>query len=247
MSTEIEKVMEKIEKLLRLSESPNEAEAAAATAKARQLLVEYNLSLEEVTARGEKVNREVTEEVVNAINSVMQNWEVDLAGVISRSFFSKVILSGKSKFFFVGEAHDIEVTIFTFNQLRIRLQEMAYKATQERNEEFKRLHGISPRYLTGANHPKTWRTSWLNGAVHGIYAKLTRERQTDSSQVTSIVVHKDEQIARFVQETHGRLESRASSRSTGNTSAYSRGYSTGSSMDIHAGLTGAQAPQLRGS
>lgn len=48
-------ILEKIRKLLALSESPNEYEAALAAARARALLDKYDLSMDEVEVRAEEV------------------------------------------------------------------------------------------------------------------------------------------------------------------------------------------------
>ena len=45
-----ERIIEKVRKLLALSQSDNEHEAAAAAAKAQALLSEYNLSMSDVPA-----------------------------------------------------------------------------------------------------------------------------------------------------------------------------------------------------
>ena len=48
-----EKIQEKIKKLLALSSSPNEAEAALAMEKAHELLKTYNLSLSQISINEE--------------------------------------------------------------------------------------------------------------------------------------------------------------------------------------------------
>ena len=44
----MEKIIDKINKLLKLAESPNIEEASSAIKKAHKLLAEYNLSLEDI-------------------------------------------------------------------------------------------------------------------------------------------------------------------------------------------------------
>ncbi len=59
------RVLDKVEKLLRLAgKNTNEAEAASATAKAMDLLAEYNLSLSSVDESGEGSGRRAEERLV---------------------------------------------------------------------------------------------------------------------------------------------------------------------------------------
>ena len=52
---EREKLFDKIRKLMALSHSPNEHEAALAAARAREILDKYDLSLTEVEMSGEEI------------------------------------------------------------------------------------------------------------------------------------------------------------------------------------------------
>src|SRR5579884_2145941 len=60
-----ETIIEKIQKLLALSTSSNEHEAALALAKAQNMLLQYNLSLEEVSAK-QKPDRHYTKDTITA-------------------------------------------------------------------------------------------------------------------------------------------------------------------------------------
>lgn len=80
-----EKIMEKLEKLLRLAESPNVNEAYAAAKKAQELFVKYNISREDVNhARSSK--RQVIQKSTGIVFTAMTNpWVINLASVIAQN------------------------------------------------------------------------------------------------------------------------------------------------------------------
>lgn len=85
MNAEQLQVVEKVKKLMALSKSPSEAEAAAALEKARLLLARYDLSiaeLEESEAVGETVLLE---------KKRLRVWESALVGVVSRASFTEAL------------------------------------------------------------------------------------------------------------------------------------------------------------
>jgi len=94
MTTDKEKVVELIQKCLRLSESSNEYEAALALEKTQELLEKYNLTMEEVKTDEAGNN---PPELVNEGIGLYANWQGHLVGVIAKHNFCKVILDGKNK------------------------------------------------------------------------------------------------------------------------------------------------------
>ncbi|WP_341531308.1 DUF2786 domain-containing protein (plasmid) [Nostoc sp. UHCC 0302] len=81
--SELEKVADKIKKLLALSQSPNEAEAMAAFAKAQEMLTRHNLSLADL---GDSKAQQVQEEIVFEWQRLV-SWKVILmAGVCQANY-----------------------------------------------------------------------------------------------------------------------------------------------------------------
>ena len=84
------KITEKIAKLLALANSPYEAEAQAALLKARELMAEYKLKPEDVSAAGTK---NVVEVLVNVRSTKLSTpWAAQLAEIISKHHCCKYLM-----------------------------------------------------------------------------------------------------------------------------------------------------------
>jgi hypothetical protein len=87
-----ESIVELIQKLLALSKSPNEHEAALAMAKAQELLLKHNLDMATVTVKDEPQTRDES----GLINEVVdfedfQKWQSILLNSISTRNFCRII------------------------------------------------------------------------------------------------------------------------------------------------------------
>jgi hypothetical protein len=79
-------VIGKIKKLLALSESPYPKEAKSALVKAKKLLAEHNLSMEDVAAGGEDDEVLEKNEVVSPYPRNVPNWLLYMAQTIAENF-----------------------------------------------------------------------------------------------------------------------------------------------------------------
>lgn len=86
-----QQILDKVRKLLALSESPSEEEAAAALEKARTLLARYGLTMAEV-----KEEHEVTEELLLE-KKRMRKWESALVSVVCQASFTQPLLTSSDK------------------------------------------------------------------------------------------------------------------------------------------------------
>lgn len=85
MDDKIQSVLDKVEKLLRLaSNNPSEEEAAAATEKAQNLLVAYNLGMEDVNGRVKKGDRKE-----NKLSGGLYKWQRNLWNEVAKMNFCK--------------------------------------------------------------------------------------------------------------------------------------------------------------
>lgn len=78
------KIVEKIQKLLALSESVNEYEAQLSMLKAQELLAKYKLSLREV--KDFKVYNSSIKEKISTVSFTKAKWKAKLAGLIADNF-----------------------------------------------------------------------------------------------------------------------------------------------------------------
>jgi hypothetical protein len=134
----LDKVMEKIRKLMRMTESPNENEAAVAAGKAQALLAEYNLSLSDVRTEKSKDPRFVTDE---EIATAIQPWRRLIGNSVAALYFCKYMFysfdkhpkgwARKDRHMFVGAAHNIEVAKMMFVYLMNATERLAKEGAKK--------------------------------------------------------------------------------------------------------------------
>lgn len=242
-TTNLESVKSKIAKLMALSESSNPSEAAAALAKARELMLEYQIK-GSVAPSIEKSR--ITETTIPNIQTPRQIWETELGAVVAEAFNCRCLFN-KFKLFFFGTKEDLEIATYTFEQLRLRIRDMAYYATGRHTEEFKREQGIdSMRGISGRNHPKVWRMAYVAGVVDGLRVKLNEMKKTDSAEVTALVVVRNSAINVFVNKTYPRTRNVELTMTSSHRGAYNQGYDDGRNMDVRPGIGTHRPDQLSG-
>lgn len=85
-------ILEKVKKLMALGNSPSEAEAASAIAKARELLARHGLSLTDVEAHSPEIVEGVLFE-----KQRLRSWEAQLIHVVTRATFTQALHVRKGK------------------------------------------------------------------------------------------------------------------------------------------------------
>lgn len=108
------KILDKIKKLLALSENnPSEEEAKAAALKAQKLMSEYHI---EMGADFEYKNNEGVF-IMDIYLGEGKKWKIPLANIITNSFRCKCSLSGNEYITFMGYDIDVQVSGETFKTL----------------------------------------------------------------------------------------------------------------------------------
>lgn len=171
------KIISKIQKLLALGTSSNPNESALALSKARELLLEYNLSLDEVQV-SEKVGRNYLREDISV--GGRQLWRSQLVHVIcAHNFCTSVRFRGTDRVAIIGEQHNIEACKLMIDliagQLLI-LASTAYKA--------------SGTYLPAI----TWKDAFYYGALTTIDARLVAEKEQAANNVRALIVVRDKEL-----------------------------------------------------
>lgn len=112
--SKVEQIMEKVKKLLALSQSEcNEHEAISASLMAQKLLAKYNIDIEEVTGKPKEEEIEETLVDVGSGNS----WKYALAFGIADNYCCKCYASGSERFYFRGYRSDIMIARQVFAYL----------------------------------------------------------------------------------------------------------------------------------
>lgn len=229
-----ESILVKIQKLLALSESANEHEAAAAASKAQELLFKHELSISDL--EGVEANAKPVREEQLVVNEGHRgvNWKLKVLDAVVKTSMCRYLVSWYTlrpnrtvtKAYIIGRPADIEMAKYTFNFLRTELERLAtaYVAS-----------------YTGPWHGITVRNSWLMGAATGVSVKLNAEfdaRRESSKKSTALIVNKETAIKEFMEREYPNLKGSYSS-TTGDIarSAYTDGYQTGRQLGTARALS----------
>lgn len=206
-------IAEKIQKLLSLANSCNENEAKLAAQKAQELLVKYNLSMQEVTA----VNYDYEKKDFTEINRVERHI-LNIGQILQTYFFVKIVIHrGKSRFdksrlFIYGKPLNIETAGYVYSFLVQAYPELWKKHKKENKD----AHRIS--YYRGL-------TAGLTEALKVARFKVEQE--------TGLVIIADKELEKMVK---GRSTIRsAATRHEEN--SFNSGLQDGKNIKIRKALT----------
>lgn len=236
----MENIKEKIQKLLNLSESDNEHEAASALAKAMELMNKWNLDLAMVT--GQKVE-------LQEYNFPFTRWTGELqelaVRVLSLSDCSAVYRHGRkeinttARMYISGRPRDIQNFIYLFEFIRDRLK--------KESQKFK----LSIRN-SGSNTRNNLETkSFRFGFIETICAKLKNSRQmffTENKALISIdsEVKLKEARDHLYQQMEENIDKRNKPNKTVyiNESALKAGKNVASEIDLNVAVNGKSQNKL---
>lgn len=215
-------LLAKIRKCLALGKSANEAEAAAALAKARDLMDAYGLTAEDVELS------EIGEELAKGNRSqTPPMWENTLALVVQRALGVQAVLAGPGEWHFIGAGAAPQVAAYAFAVLFRQLK--AARAEYTRNR-LKRCGLARMRQRAGMGS-EAWAT-----AVFVQIARLMPERP------------KDEAIGKYLAQRFGQLSTvearEASTKGRRTDQDYWAGHDQGRKVELHNAVGSAGRMEL---
>lgn len=160
-----ERITQKIRKLLELSASDNEHEAAAAVAKAQALLSEHNLSMSDIPESDGQCARATKAQARTRQN--LESWAHYLARTTAEAFDCAYFHCSSGHTFFVGVGSDQEICAWMFLYLYKRL--LRSGSAYLKQPHCKRLRTNKSK---GAA-----RDSYLKGAVFIIEQRLKKQKE----------------------------------------------------------------------
>ena len=214
-------IEDRIRKLLALADSPNENEAAAAAEKAQALMLRYGIELATVAASaGERLA--VDEHVVDGR---VDPWRRMLADAVARSAGGEIVWApdgyGRSlgKIFFYGPSGTVGGMIELYRYLEAQLVVISAAAAATRRE--RRVHG------------RTWRNSFLLGAVGRLGQRLDarRAKTAETAENGRALVLVRTAVDRKIERRWPELES-SRYRASVARSAYEEGGHAGKHVDL---------------
>lgn len=201
-----EKIVTLIENCLRLSKSSNEHEAAAAAAKAAELLAKYNIDMADIDeagdtkAAGPKMETDRSFRMKQSKPGVSYYWRLRLAATIADHFFCRSYTSagsGPKRVSFIGEAHNIAAVKAMFIWLADVLERVAddakAKAKRERLPKTA-IYAAGEKRYKGSAALKNFRRSFLEGAVNGVSKALDERARAAAANEKALVIRNEEQL-----------------------------------------------------
>ncbi len=146
-------IVEKIQKLLALSESPNENEAKSAMLKAQELMVKHKITMKDVQ---EDVKQDV---IITTTSQRFKNtkWKAILAKVISDNFLCESVTSQNGsnhvcRISFVGHVEDVDICIAVYNYAIKFVDKNVAKLRRARYDAGHSAKGLEEAYAVGFCH-----------------------------------------------------------------------------------------------
>jgi Protein of unknown function (DUF2786) len=226
-------IEDRIRKLLALADSPNENEAAAAAEKAQALMLRYGIGVAAVAAAGGE--RVAVDEHV--LDGKVDPWRRMLAAAVACAAGGRVVWApggngrSRGKIFFYGPAGAVGGMVELYRYLEAQLVVISAAATASRRE--RRVHG------------RTWRNSFLLGAVARIGQRLdARHAETAEAGENSLaLVLVKTAVDREIERRHPELAS-SGYRASVARGGYEAGSDAGKHIDLGDRRLGHRSPPL---
>lgn len=226
------KILVRIKKLLALaSNNPEAGEAAAAAAKAADLLAEHKLSM--AALDGVNTDPETTKVGERWVSFGGSLWIQWLAVSVGRATGTKPILmrvGGKSGLVFVGKADDVATAIEMMGWLTTQIKSLAARYAREQ--------GVGG---------KTVMVSFANGASQTVCHRLNESfnaRKAANPTFGALVVAENALVDQYLAEKYGKLRAGSGKSSTRDHSAYRAGAEAGKSVALGHRAVANPAPRL---
>lgn len=185
-------IIDKIRKLLRLAQSANVHEAAAAAAKAQELLAKYNLAQENVSLEDEGLE---AQRIFKKTRQRLENWAHILARGSADAFDCRYYHNeGAGETVFVGVGVDPEICGWMYGYLYKALLRLASA----------HLRSSSCNRLRSNKSKKAARDSFLRGAVSVIISRLVEQKHETPVTCDALVVSKKRAIEAALPEMSSR-------------------------------------------
>lgn len=241
MKTKKDKILEKLRKLMNLKESAtalgNEGEANAAAADITRLLMEYNLTENDIPEQEKLENPIVSEEIPFKI-STNGRWYSDLVSVVCEYNMCRSLIISKfnngrmkrSEFEIIGRKKNVEVVLYLISFLSHQFITIGKRNYKEYKHDCIWKYGKTPKSLI------MYLKSFLYGCVIGLSEKFDESKRTleTENNITALVRTTKSEIDDFLK---GRKIGKArESKSDIDALCAMRGIEAGKNVEICKGI-----------
>lgn len=178
-------IVEKIKKVLALTQSPYPEEAMAAMLKAQELMAQHGLSMSDVNLEEKKPEKEVTDQSVYETRR-MKWWIKQLSSIIGENFRCHpyyIARPNQTRMYFIGLKEDVELVKEVFNYAVIAVDHCA-KAYIKKHK----TPGVDGKHL---------KNDYIIGFLGGLRDKF---KEQVASKCLSLVLVKDALVIKAVED-----------------------------------------------
>lgn len=218
------KLIEKIQKLLSLSESSNENEAKIAMLKAQELLVKHKLSLQEV--KNIKINNSKIKDDITNISFTKAKWKGKLAHLIADNFgcYNYYKTRRVNTITFFGREEDVKVCNIVL-QYAVDCIETSIKRLQR-------------EYIKNGYSTRGVGNDYAMGFIEGLRENF--ESQKKANQEWGLVLFKDKEVVEEYSKKVFKRSININSTFKGNSDVYYEGIENGKKFSISDKITGGE-------
>jgi hypothetical protein len=215
-------IIEKIRKLLALSCSCNEHEAALAAAHVQRLLSEHNLAMADIEA---PVRPERADSIETAAARKLPRWLRHLTAGVSAAFDCQAVHHpAGGRLTFIGVGADAQVAVYTFTYLERTIRKLC--------SAYLKLHAAG---VTVPRQRQLLRHSYCLGAASTVTGRLSEQKRQTPVTPGALVPVKEALIRQAMGEI-GPVRTLHSRRSYVDGNAYAQGQADGRQVGIHRGV-----------
>lgn len=224
---DMESIANKIKKLLALSQSPNEAEAIAASQKAQELLTRYNLSMADLADS----SQENVEQHEVSTQQKSDRWRESLIDGVAHANFCKFLTRttrGKgSTYLLIGRPSNCKVATLQYEYLCKTVERLANTAINETGEKgFRNAFRVGCAQRIRQRLKETVREQCSQGVV-------SNDGNISAIVMRSLFERRQAEIKQYISTELGRVRYVNKSTSISSSSGYAAGDRAGQSVSLN--------------
>lgn len=232
-----EAIKGKIEKLIKLSSSPNEHEASLALAKAQELMQQYSIAFADLVLDESKTTIvDVQQEIVM---KDVDDWEGRLCNNISKIFDVKCIYNQYWIRRNLNKVKHRDIQLFGLPDDLLAAKamiQMVHKAILTIAASHFAL--MKAKGVIGAHRGRTlaYKYGWFLGCGQRICERVEEQRRHQLAQdnkMTALVIRKAELVDNYIKNLYGKLEELKQSKARASQLGYDAGVQAGNSIALN--------------
>lgn len=194
-----EKLISRLQKLLALTESPNENESASAAAMLQKFLTQHNLSMADLEMKG--ATAPGMKENVADLGKAAFKWKLDLAEGIAEFYFCAPIVNrAKKTVRFVGRPDNVESLQMLYIWVIDQIKEIS-------KNERRKHYDLTQEHID----PLRWQLGFGEGAVERLIDRLRemKARQAEDmshdefGNITALAIHHQAEVSDYLEKEYG--------------------------------------------